>query len=95
MHVLYKMVVLKKSERFKENVYVRVLLQELFFKALLKRDATTDILQGIFQLLKTLSRKTPLKNMLEGIFICLVRRVTIPCTELRKGNCQSLMYKIL
>ena len=91
MHVLYKMVVLKKSERFKENVYVRVLLQELFFKALLKRDATTDILQGIFQLLKTLSRKTPLKNMLEGIFICLVRRVTIPWTGLRKDNCQSLM----
>ena len=91
MHVLYKMVVLKKSERFKENVYVRVLLQELFFKALLKRDATTDILQGIFQLLKTLSRKTPLKNMLGGIFICLLRGVTILWTGLHKDNCQSLM----
>ena len=78
MHVLYKMVVLKKSERFKENVYIRVLLQKLFLKVFLKRGATTDILQGIFQLLKTLSRKTPLKNMLGGIFICLLRGVTIP-----------------
>ena len=91
MHVLYKMVVLKKSERFNENVYVRVLLQEIFLKALLKRDATTDILQGVFQLLKTLSRKTPMKNLLGRIFICLVRRVTIPWTGLHNDNSQSSM----
>ena len=88
------MVVLKKLERFKENARVRfrALLEKLLLEALLKRDSTTDILLGMFLLfLKKLSRKALLKNMLGGIFICLVRRVIFPWTGLHKDNCQSLL----
>ena len=83
------MIVLKKLKGFKENAEVRVrdLLQKLFLQALLKRDSTTDILLGMFLLfLKKLSRKALLKNMLGGIFICLVKRVIFPWTGLHKDR---------
>lgn len=68
-----------------------------YLVALLKRDTTMGVFQGVFRLFigRTAFSQNSSKKQLVKIFICLVSQIIVVLTGLRQGNCRNVIVQIL
>lgn len=68
-----------------------------YLVALLKRDTTMGVFQGVFRLFigRTAFSQNSSKKQLVKIFICLVSQIIVVLAGLRKGNCRNVIVEIL